>query len=199
MSGVSGAAGRVLVGSVWATLDGRVADAGGDLDWVAPHARSGAVLDQRERLHTAATTALMGQEEFERSRAAWPPVAGDPTADPRDRAYAGWVDAVEKIVLSTTMTDPGWRNSWVLEVDASQVAAHLRRQRGGDVLVLGGGVVARLLAADALDRLAVVWVPEVLGGGARLFDDGLPRSRWLPTGSAVSDTGATCTTYDRVR
>jgi dihydrofolate reductase len=70
------------------------------------------------------------------------------------------------------MTEPGWDNSWVLEVDPSQVASHLRSRRGGDVLVLGGSVVTRLLTVDALDRLAVVWCPEVLGDGPRLFDDG---------------------------
>jgi dihydrofolate reductase len=200
MGGVPGAGGgRTLVGSVLATLDGRVAGAHEDPDWAAAHARSDAVREHRERLHTPATTALLGEDDFARSRDAWPPVVADPAADPRDRAFAGWLDEVEKIVFSVSMTEPGWRNSWVLEVDPSQVAAHLRRQRGGDVLVLGGGVVARLLAVDALDRLAVVWCPEVLGGGVRLFGDGLPRSRWALSGSTVSDTGAHCTTYDRVR
>jgi dihydrofolate reductase len=96
-------------------------------------------------------------------------------------------------------TDPGWRNTWVLDVDPAQVAAQLRRQSGADVLVLSGRLISRLLAVDAVDRLAIVWCPELLGGGARLFEDDLPRSRWTPTSSTVSGTGADCTTYDRVR
>ena len=201
MSGVAGQAGsRRVVGHVWSTLDGRIAGAGGDrdVDWV-PHARSSAVRALRERLHTSATTALMDGEDLQGFVGDWPAVAEDPDADPRDRAFAGWLDAVEKIVVSSTVAEPGWRNSWLLDVDPAQVAAQLCRQPGGDVLVLGAGLVARLLAVDAVDRLAVVWCPELLGGGARLFDDGLPRSRWTLTKSTVSDTGAHCTTYDRVR
>ena len=201
MSGVAGAAGgRTVVGHVWSTLDGRIVGAGDAAgDEVVAHEHSSEVRAYRERLHIPATTALLDGEDSERLRAAWPPVAGDPAADPRDRAFAGWLDAVEKIVVSPTMTEAGWRDSWVLDVDPAQVAAQLRRQGGGDVLVLSGSIVARLLAVDALDRLAVVWCPEVLGAGARLFADGLPRSRWTLTGSTVSGTGAHCTTYDRVR
>ncbi|WP_175471873.1 dihydrofolate reductase family protein [Geodermatophilus telluris] len=196
MPGANG--GRPLVGSVLATLDGRVAGASDAPEWAVPHLRSDAVREHRERLHAPATTALLGEGDFLRAREAWPAVAGDAAADPRDRAFGGWLDGVEKIVFSATMTEPGWDNSWVLEVDPSQVASHLRRRRGGDVLALGGGVVTRLLAVDALDRLAVVWCPEVLGAGPRLFDgEGLPPARWTLAGSTVSDTGAHCAVYDR--
>ncbi|WP_169063707.1 dihydrofolate reductase family protein [Geodermatophilus dictyosporus] len=197
MPGAGG--GRTLVGSVLATLDGRVAGASDAPDWAAPHLRDDAVREHRERLHAAATTALLGEDDFVRARGAWPPVAGDAAADARDRAFAGWLDDVEKIVFSATMTEAGWANSWVLEVDPFQVASHLRRQRGGDVLVLGGSVVTRLLAVDALDRLAVVWCPEVLGDGPRLFDDDPSPARWTLTGSTVSGTGAHCAVYDRAR
>jgi dihydrofolate reductase len=202
MSGVSERTGnRTVVGNVSLTLDGRMTGSGGDqdVDWTGPHTRSDEVREHRERLHASATTALMSGEDFETFREVWGPAVEDLTADPRDRAFARWLDAVEKIIVSSAMTEPGWRNTWVLDVDPAQVAAQLRRQRGGDVLVLSGTLISRLLAVDALDRLAIVWCPELLGGGARLFDDGLPRSRWTLTSSTVSDTGANCTTYDRVR
>ena len=41
--------------------------------------------------------------------------------------------------------------------------------------------------------------PAVVGGGARLFDDGLPPSAWSLTHQTASDTGAIYLTYDRIR
>jgi len=202
MSGVSARTGnRTVVGNVSLTLDGRMTGLGGDqdVDWVGPHARSDEVRAHRERLHASATTALMSGADVDSFREVWAPAVEDPSADPRDRAFAQWLDAVEKIVVSSAMTEPGWRNTWVLDVDPAQVAAQLRRQSGADVLVLSGSLISRLLAVDAVDRLAIVWCPELLGSGARLFDDDLPRSRWTLTSSTVSGTGANCTTYDRLR
>ncbi|WP_176819131.1 dihydrofolate reductase family protein [Quadrisphaera sp. DSM 44207] len=200
--------GRTVVGSVCVALDGRTPGPGGDLDadWAVPHVLSDAARELREQLSGSATTVLVGGEDYEGLREAWQPLAEDSAdgsaaaaADLRDRAFARWLDEVEKIVVSPSLTEPGWRNAWVLGVSPTQVTNQLRRQRGGDVLVLGGALVRGLLAVDALDRLAVLWCPEVLGSGERLFDDGLPRSRWSLVSSAVSDTGAVATVYDRER
>ena len=190
-----------MIGAVSMTLDGRMTGPGGDQDvgWVEPYALSDEVRGHRERLHASATAVLMDGEDSERFREVWPPMIEDPRADPRDRAFARWLDTVEKVVVSSTLAESGWRDTWVLDVDPAQVAAQLRRQKGGDVLVLSGSLIGRLLAVDALDRPAVVWCPELLGGGARLFDDGLPHSRWTLTSNIASGTGAICATYDRVR
>jgi hypothetical protein len=40
-------------------------------------------------------------------------------------------------------------------------------------------------------------VPEVSGGGAVLFEDGLPRSSWSLTQAVNADDGALLLTYDR--
>ena len=36
-------------------------------------------------------------------------------------------------------------------------------------------------------------------GGARLFEDGMPASSWLLRQNAVTESGALCLLYDRVR
>ncbi len=78
----------------------------------------------------------------------------------------------------------------------------LRKQEGGgDIVVLASSSVIRaLLAADEVDRLSVTLCPEVVGGGARLFDDGLPASGWRPDPAVTTtETGALCLFFDRVR
>jgi hypothetical protein len=54
-----------------------------------------------------------------------------------------------------------------------------------------------LLAGDQLDRLLIDLVPEVVGGGATLFEDGMPPSSWSLTDAVTAADGALLLTYDR--
>lgn len=193
---------RRVVGNIALSLDGRVNGRGGDYDmgWIVPHAISDAARAHLAALHGTATTVLLGRKNFEGFRGFWPPVAGDASADPRDRAFAKWLNETEKIVFSSTLTDPEWENARIVNADPADVVKDLRRQEGGDIVVLASGSIIRnLLAADALDRLGIVLCPELVGGGAQLFEDGLPSTSWKLTASTASDTGALCLFYDRAR
>ncbi len=70
---------------------------------------------------------------------------------------------------------------------------------GGDIFVPSSpSVIKALLAADMVDRLAFTVFPVFLGGGPRLFEDGLPAGRWGPAGQAAGGHGTLCVVYDRV-
>ncbi|TFH33785.1 MAG: riboflavin biosynthesis protein RibD, partial [Anaerolineales bacterium] len=130
----------------------------------------------------------------------WPTIADNESADPRDRAFSRWLNSVEKIVFSSTLGEATWDNSRIVDADPATVIEELRQQKGGDIIVLASGSVIRsLLRADALDRLSITLCPEVAGGGALLFEDGLPSSSWSLRQSAVTESGALCLLYDRVR
>jgi dihydrofolate reductase len=194
---------RTVIGNIALSLDGRVSGAGGDFDmgWVVPHAISDGARDHLTRLTRPATTVLLGRKNYQGFGGFWPAVARDATADPRDRAFAQWLDAVEKVVFSTTLTEADWANSRIVNADPAEVVKELRKSGDGDIVVLASGsVIKSLLRADELDRLSITLCPEVVGGGARLFEDGLPASGWRLAGDIVTaDTGALCLFYDRVR
>jgi dihydrofolate reductase len=59
--------------------------------------------------------------------------------------------------------------------------------------------VGALLHADAIDRLSITLCPVVSGGGARLFDAGLPPMSWRLRDSTITESGAVCLLYDRAR
>ncbi|MEU1728894.1 dihydrofolate reductase family protein [Actinomadura sp. ATCC 39365] len=194
--------GRRVVGNISLSLDGRVSGPGGeyDMSWIVPHALSDGARDHMIRVTGAATTVLLGRRNYEGFGSFWPAVAGDEDADPRDRAFAQWLDETEKIVFSSTLTDAPWRNSRLAEAGPAEEVERLRKQAGGDVVVLASGSVIRaLLEADALDRLSITLCPEVAGGGARLFEDGLPAAHWSLTDLTTTDSGAICLLYDRLR
>jgi dihydrofolate reductase len=194
---------RTVVANIALSLDGRVAGAAGpyDMGWIVPHAVSDGARDHMIRVTGPATTALLGRTNYEGFGGFWPAVADDEAADPRDRAFSRWLDSVEKVVFSTTLKQAGWNNSRIAGAEPADEVRALREQDGGDIVVLASGSVIRaLLAADEVDRLSITLCPEVVGGGPRLFDDGLPASGWRPAPEpTTTETGAMCLFYDRVR
>jgi dihydrofolate reductase len=191
---------RRVVAQISTTLDGRVSGPKGpsDMEVVARYAGSDAAHARSAEALAAATTALMGRVNYEGFHGYWPPVAQDETADPRDRNIARWLDDVEKVVFSKTMTDAPWANSRIAQRGPVEEAQHLRGTEGGDILVVNSAsIIRQLLAGEQVDRLLIDLVPEVAGGGARLFEDGLPPSSWSLTDKVTADDGALLLTFDR--
>lgn len=194
--------GRRVVGNITLSLDGRVNGAGGDYDmgWIVPHAVSTAARDHLVRVIGAATTALLGRKNYQGFSQYWPGVAGDPNADPADRAFSSWLNAVEKVVFSTSVADSAWAGTRFVAGDPAEEVRRLRADGGGDIVVLSSSSIIRaLLAADELDRLSITLCPEVVGAGAMLFQDGAPASGWSLADLSTADSGAICLLYDRKR
>jgi dihydrofolate reductase len=80
------------------------------------------------------------------------------------------------------------------------VITELRSAGGGDILVNSSATLIKpLLAADLIDRLYLLVVPEIAGGGQRLFDDGLPATKWSLSRQETGELGELALVYDRVR
>jgi dihydrofolate reductase len=184
------------------TLDGRYHGPGGpgDLAAIVPYAVTEVGRGLLSQIHDGATTALLGRGNAEGFLGWWSPLADDETADPRDRGYAKWLLGAEKVVLSTTVTELPHERTRVVNAPAADVVADLRTHGTGDILVnTAPSILKPLLAADLVDRLYLMVCPEVVGGGARLFDDGLPATRWTLTSRESGDLGELALVYDRVR
>jgi dihydrofolate reductase len=191
---------RTVIANISLSLDGRTAGPGGEYDmgWIVPHAISNGARDHMIKVTSSATTVLLGKKNYEGFGSYWPSVADNEEADPRDRAFSKWLNAVEKIVFSSTLKDASWENTRIVNDDPATVLKELQGQAGGDIIVLASSsLIKRLLEADALDCLSITLCPEVSGGGARLFNDGLPPSSWTLRQSTVTESGALCLLYDR--
>jgi len=152
------------------------------------------------RVTKPATTVLLGKNNYMGFGSYWPKVADDESADPRDRAFSKWLNSVEKIVFSSTLKEAAWENSRIVDADPAAVVEELQKQSGGDIIVLASSSIIRsLLQADVLDCLSITLCPEVAGGGAHLFEDGLPASSWSLRQSTTTESGALCLLYDRAR
>ncbi|MGW9213938.1 dihydrofolate reductase family protein [Embleya sp. NPDC055664] len=197
-------AGRRIVTNIALSLDGRYArpDAPEDMSWVMPYALTDVARDHLTQLWEPATTALLGRVNAEGFLGFWPTIIGAEGVDPRDEGFAKWLVGTEKVVLSSTLGEAPapWERTTIVNKPTAEVAADLKASEGGDILVLAGaGVIKALLAADAVDRLALTVFPVFLGGGPRLFEDGLPTAEWTLTAQSAGEHGTLCLVYDRVR
>lgn len=193
---------RRVSANVSLTLDGCYSGPGGpgDLSAIVPYAVTDVARNHLTRIWENATTALLGRVNAEGFLGFWPTVAADENADPRDRGYAKWLVDAEKVVLSTTLTEAPWDRARVVNAPAAEVVADLKSAGEGDILVNNSvSVMRQLLAADLLDRLFLMICPEIAGGGKRLFEDGLPSSKWTVTRQEIGELGELALIYDRVR
>jgi dihydrofolate reductase len=193
---------RRVTANLALTLDGRYNGPGGpgDLGAIVPYAITDVGRDHLSRVWDGATTALLGRRNAEGFLGFWPPVAADENADPRDRGYAKWLVDVEKVVLTSTLTEAPWDRTRLVNAPVADVVAELKATGTGDILVNSSpSVIKALLAADLVDRLFLLICPEIAGSGQRLFDDGLPCSRWTLTHHETGELGESAMVYDRAR
>ncbi|MGW5361497.1 dihydrofolate reductase family protein [Actinopolymorpha pittospori] len=194
--------GRRVVTNMSLSLDGRYAMPGDprNMGWVMPYAVTDLARDHLTSLWEPATTALLGRVNAEGFLGFWPTVIGMEGADPRDEGFAKWLVDVDKVVLSSTLGEAPWERTTILDRPTTEVVADLRATEGGDIVVFSSAsVIKALLAADQVDRMAIMIFPVFLGGGPRLFDDGLPAGQWTLVSQAAGEHGTLALVYDRVR
>lgn len=193
---------RRVTANLSLTLDGRYSGPGGpaDMGAIVSYATTDVARRHLTRIWENATTAVLGRRNAEGFLGFWPTVAADENADPRDRGYAKWLVDAEKVVFSTTLTDAPWDRTRLVNGPAAEVIADLKASGSGEILInSSASIIKALLAADELDRLYLMICPEIAGGGARLFDDGLPASQWKLTHHESGELGETALVYDRAR
>jgi dihydrofolate reductase len=88
----------------------------------------------------------------------------------RTGAWADRLNTMPKYVVSSTLTDPEWPNSTVLNGDAVEEVTKLKDRVDGDIVVNASAqLVATLVEHDLADELRLFVFPFVLGDGERLF------------------------------
>ncbi|WP_326597995.1 dihydrofolate reductase family protein [Streptomyces sp. NBC_01803] len=111
---------------------------------------------------------LLGRRTYDIFAAHWPRVT-DP-ADP----IATKLNALPKYVASRTLRTAEWRNTTILSDDVPARVAELKKRPGREIGISGSAELARSLLAEGLiDEVRLLFHPVVLGGGKKLFAEGI--------------------------
>jgi dihydrofolate reductase len=184
--------GRIVV-TEFVSLDGVIEDPGGSEDFKyggwsfeIDRGEDGDKFKLDEALDAEAL--LLGRKTYEGFAAAWPS---------RDGEFADKFNNMPKYVVSSTLKDPEWTNSTVLDGDLAEEVSKLRQDVDGDIVVHGSAQLVQALVNDGLvDELRLMVFPVVLGAGKRLFGETSDKRRLRLSDSKTVGDGVQILTYE---
>jgi dihydrofolate reductase len=185
--------GRIVV-TEFISLDGVIEAPGGDEDfkhagWTFDIERGdeGNQFKLDETMSSAAL--LLGRRTYEGFAAAWPE---------RDGEFADKFNTMPKYVVSSTLRDPAWTNTTVLDGDLVDEVTRLTKEQDGDIVVHGSAqLVQALVENDLVDEFHLMVFPVLLGAGKRLFGETTDKKRLQLSSSTVVGDGVAMQVYTR--
>jgi len=133
---------------------------------------------------------LLGRKTYDIFAGYWPDAKGDFEIKEK-------FNAVKKYVVSHSARNLSWNNSELITGDVAEVLRQLKKQSGPDLWVHGSGnLIQTLLSENLIDRMVVWTFPVTVGGGKRLFAEGVPAKGFKLVDSKVSSTGVIIATYE---
>lgn len=184
---------RDLFVTEFVTLDGVMEAPGGEpshphTNWVSDYP-SDEMMDWKLRETLATETLLLGRVTYESFAGAWPTYEGP---------FADKMNAMEKVVVSNTLTDPAWTNTRLLSGDLVAGVTELKAGDGGPIQVPGSATLVHgLLDAGLVDELRLMVFPVSIGGGTRVFPDTRTKQPWSLTATETFPSGVRVDTYRR--
>lgn len=189
---------RKLIVSSYLTLDGVVQAPGGPgEDDSGGFAHGGWSVNYWDELMGQVMTEAMsapfdlvlGRKTYDIFAAYWPHASDEQGAKPLNDAT--------KYVASRSHPTLKWSRSVLIEGDAAEGIAALKKEEGPGLQVHGSGNLIQTLLRHDLVDLYRLWVfPLVIGSGKRLFSDGTIPSGLKLVDSKVSTTGVVIGTYE---
>jgi len=132
---------------------------------------------------------LLGRVTYQGFAEAWPS---------RDGEFADKFNNMPKYVVSSTLKDPEWTNTTVVEGDLAEQVPKLRDSHEGDVTVHGSVQLAQeLIDKDLVDALHLMVFPVILGAGKRLFGETGDKKTLKLTDSKTVGDGVSILVYGR--
>jgi len=131
---------------------------------------------------------VLGRKTYDIFAAYWP---NAPEADAKP------LNDATKYVASRSRPTLDWGPSVLIEGDAADGVAALKKEDGPELQVHGSGdLIQTLMRHNLVDRFRLWVFPLVIGSGKRLFSDGTIPSGLKLVDSKVSTTGVVIGTYE---
>jgi dihydrofolate reductase len=134
---------------------------------------------------------LLGRRSFEFFAVRWRTRSGE---------LADRLNSMPKYVVSSTLDDPQWNNSVVLNGDPVVAVSKLKERLDGKIVVPASYQLGRMLIEhDLVDELRLVVFPVLLGAGERLFGQTTHQKPMRLLDARTIGEGLAYLTYEMVR
>jgi dihydrofolate reductase len=143
-----------ILGYIAASLDGFVATADENLDWLFAYNDMDLGEHGYDRFLARIRTVVMGRATY----------------DFLERVGGPWPYAAQRVIVVTSRPIPSPLGVLEVRSDVDALIAELRALTDGDVWMLGGGQLQMaFMERGALDEIEIYLMPEIIGGGLPLF------------------------------
>jgi dihydrofolate reductase len=136
---------------------------------------------------------LLGRVTYEIFASYWPLQTNN------EFGLADKINSAPKFVVSSTLENVEWNNSKLIR-DPKHVdegIGKLKQQAGGNIGIIGSAtLVQSLMGADLIDEYWLLVHPVVLGGGKRLFKDGIDSTTLKLSETKTFDSGVVLLRYE---
>ena len=106
---------------------------------------------------------LLGRVTYQGFAEAWPERSGE---------FADKMNSMPKYVVSSTLTDPPWDSTTVIDGDVAAEVAKLKEGEGGSILIAGSRtLVHSLIPTGLIDEYRLMIFPVLVGSGARVWPE----------------------------
>jgi dihydrofolate reductase len=162
---------RLLYSAIM-SLDGYVADAGGNFEWAAPDEEVHAFVNDLER---PVGTYLYGRRMYE-TMVAWETMPALTDEPPVVQDFAALWQAADKVVYSRTLETVSSAKTRIERAFDPEAVRRLKARAGRDLSVGGPTLAAQAIEAGLVDECHLFVAPIVVGGGT----PALPENVRLP-------------------
>ena len=132
---------------------------------------------------------LLGRRTYESFAGAWPDSEGE---------FADKFNAMPKYLVSSTIKDPEWDNTTVLEGDVADAVRKLKDEFDGVIQVPGSRTLVQdLIENDLVDQINLMIFPVVLGTGKRVFGEYSDKKAMRLVESKTVGEGVVVLVYER--
>lgn len=147
------------------SLDGLFEGPDGNIDWhMVDEEFNTFSVDQ---LNTAGGL-IFGRRTYELMASYWP----TPAAAESDPEVAEKMNTLPKYVVTRTLNNVSWANSYLIKGDAAGELQKLKRMPGNDLFLFGSAELAStLIRQNMIDEYRIIVNPVILGQGRPLFSN----------------------------
>jgi dihydrofolate reductase len=156
-----------LIYSAITSLDGYVADEGGNFDWAAPDEEVHSFVNDLER---PIGTYLYGRRMYE-VMAYWETADTLPDPPPAARDFAAIWQAADKVVYSKTLEEASSARTRIERDFDADAIRQLKASAERDLTVGGPDLAAQAIRAGLVDEYQLFLTPIVVGGGNQALPD----------------------------
>lgn len=161
---------RKLVAFDHVTLDGFASSGQGiGIEWTHRAYSEELAAYGQEHIQADFDMAVYGRATYLGMYGYW---ANQPTAESsaHERTHAEWVNALDKVVCSTTLESADWHNTRLIRGNLVEEFTALKATRGGTIAVYASPkLVHTLLDLALIDEFRLIVHPVVIGSGTSLF------------------------------